>query len=90
MSTTSGTGLPAWYDPAKVIMDLDVAALMATGEHPLERVREAVTSCAPGEIVALNSGFRPEPLLEVFTKAGMQVWCGLEGGLYRTCICKGR
>jgi len=90
MSPSPETGLPAWYDSGNVVLDLDVAALMATGEHPLERVREAVARCAPGEIVALTSGFRPEPLLEVFTRAGMLVWCGLEEGHYRTCICKPR
>ena len=80
--------MPAWYDPAKVILDLDVAALMATGEHPLERARQAVARSGPGEIVALLSPFRPAPLLEVFREAGMLVWCGPEGALFRTCIRK--
>ena len=79
---------PTWFAPAKVILDLDVAALMATGEHPLERVRQAVAQSAPGAIVTLLSPFRPEPLLDVFRSEGMQVWCGPEGALFRTCIRK--
>lgn len=88
MSPSPETVLPAWYDPAKVILDLDVAALMATGEHPLERVREAIARCQPGEIVALSSPFRPEPLLGVFRSSGAQVWCGPQGALHRTLIRK--
>ncbi len=79
---------PDGCEPGKVILDLDVAALMAAGEHPLERVRQAVAGAGPGEIVALLSPFRPEPLLEVFRSAGMQVWCGREGILHRTFIRK--
>jgi hypothetical protein len=79
---------PDWYDPARLIMDLDVAALLATGEHPLERVKAAVAASAPDQIVQLRSPFPPSPLLALFAGAGMRVWCGQEGALYRTCICK--
>ena len=80
--------LPAWYEPAHVILDLDVAALMATGEHPLERVQAVFAVSQPGQILALTSPFRPEPLLEVFRSAGAQVWCGPQGELHRTLIRK--
>ncbi|MDR3669295.1 MAG: hypothetical protein P4L36_00530 [Holophaga sp.] len=88
MSDTKETGRPAWYDPGKVVLELDVALLLAAGEHPLARVRLAVAACAPGDIVELRTGFRPEPLLEVFQAAGMDVWCGLEGSQFRTSIRK--
>ena len=84
----TGGPQPDWYDPARVVMDLDVAALLATGEHPLARVQAAVARCAPGEIVQLRSTFKPTPLLAAFTTEGLRVWCGHEGDLFRTCICK--
>jgi len=79
---------PAWYQPARVILDLDVTALLATGEHPLGRVKRAVQGSAPGDIVALHSCFRPEPLLDTFREEGLGVWCVLREGLHRTFICK--
>jgi len=88
MSDAKETNLPAWYDPGKVVLDLDLAPFLAAGEHPLGRVKQAVAACAPGEVVALRSGFRPEPLLLVFQSAGMEVWCGHEGSQFRTCIRK--
>lgn len=88
MNPFPATSKPAWYDPAKVVLDLDVTALLAAGEHPLARVKQAVAQSAPGEIVALRSGFRPEPLISIFQSDGIQVWCGREGALFLTCICK--
>jgi hypothetical protein len=88
MSEPKEGGLPAWYDPAKVMLELDVAPLLAKGEHPLARIKQAVAACAPGEIVELRSGFRPEPLLFVFQSDGLEVWCGREGAQFRTCIRK--
>ena len=79
---------PAWYDPGKVVLELDVAPLLAAGEHPLARVKRAVAACVPGEIVELRTGFRPEPLMFIFKSNGMEVWCGPEGAQFRTCIRK--
>jgi len=88
MSDTRETSLPAWYDPGKVVLELDVRPLLAAGEHPLARVKKAVAACAAGEIVELRSGFRPEPLLFVFRSNGLEVWCGQDGAGFRTCIRK--
>ena len=84
----AGGPQPDWVDPSKVVLDLDVTALLATGEHPLERVKQAVAQCAPGQIVQLRSSFQPAPLLALFTAEGLRVWCGQEGPLFRTCIGK--
>lgn len=79
--------LPPWYDPAKVVLSVDVAAVLATGEHPLFPVRKALAQGAPGAIVELRSRFEPTPLLDVFRAEGLEVWCGAsEGGLFHTCI----
>lgn len=79
---------PAWYDPARVILSVDVTAMLAKGVHPLQPVREALQACAPGSIVELRSTFEPAPLLEVFRELRMDVWCEGEAGAFRTCIRK--
>jgi len=87
-SQAAGGPQPDWCDAAKVVLDLDVTALLATAEHPLERVKLAVAQCASGQVVQLRSSFQPAPLLALFTAEGMRVWCGQEGALFRTCIGK--
>jgi hypothetical protein len=86
MNDAKENNLPAWYDPGKVILKLDLAPFLAAGEHPLARVKQAVATCGPGEIVELSTGFRPEPLLLIFQADGMEVWCGHEGSQFRTGI----
>ena len=88
MSSTPETPMPAWYDPDNVILELDATALMAAGEHPKARVLAAAAASTPGEIVALRSAFRPEPLILILQADGFQVWCGQQAGLFRTFICK--
>ncbi len=80
---------PDWARPSAVRSTLDADALMATGEHPLARVRRALLTLAPGEALQLLSPFRPEPLLDQFRQEGTPCWCEAEGtGRFRTWILK--
>lgn len=81
--------LPAWFDPARVILEINVANLLATGEHPLPRVQAALAAAAPGAQVLLHSSFEPAPLLDVMRSLGLDAWCGRNGDSYRTLILKG-
>ena len=85
---SAALALPSWYDPAAVVLSVDVAAVLATGEHPLQRVRQTLVQGTPGAIVELRSPFEPTPLLDVFRGEGMTVWCGQEGDQFHTCILK--
>ncbi|BDU71708.1 sulfurtransferase TusA family protein [Mesoterricola silvestris] len=80
--------LPPWFDPAQVILSVDVTAMLAKGVHPLQAVRDTLDACAPGSIVELRSTFEPAPLLEVFRGLGMEVWCEGGPGAFHTCIRK--
>ncbi len=64
---------PAWVSQTSVRLRLDADELLARGEHPLGRVREAVEQLAPSEAVELTSPFRPEPLIEALRRAGFLV-----------------
>jgi uncharacterized protein (DUF2249 family) len=80
---------PGWAQSRSVRSTLDADALMASGEHPLARVRRALRTLAPGEVVQLLSPFRPEPLLDQFRQEGTPCWCEAEGtGRFRTWILK--
>jgi hypothetical protein len=65
---------PAWVSQATVRLRLDADELLARGEHPLGRVREAIEQLAPAEVVELSSSFRPEPLIEALCRAGFLVF----------------
>jgi hypothetical protein len=78
---------PAWLVMERIRARFDADAMLATGEHPLGRMRRAVDALAPGEIVELTSSFRPEPLIEAFRRAGFLVHSAeLEPGRHATFI----
>lgn len=79
---------PDWFDPSRVVLVVDAAAALASGVHPLHRVREALAACCAGGIVEVRSAFEPAPLLDTMKAEGMGVWCGRTGPDYRTCILK--
>jgi hypothetical protein len=78
--------LPDWYDPAKVVLSIDVAAALASGEHPLNRVRKALAAAGPGGIVELRSAFEPAPLLDVMRGEGRPAVCVRKGEACHTVI----
>lgn len=77
---------PAWYRASAVVVELDAAAMLAKGEHPMGAIKQALASHPPGAIVAVNSDFMPAPLLDQMAKEGILTACVKEGPLYRTCL----
>jgi len=77
---------PAWYQAASVLLELDAEALLATGEHPVARIRQTLAEHPAGATVAVNSTFEPAPLMELFEGEGALVWCCRNGDNYRTCL----
>jgi hypothetical protein len=65
---------PAWLQRDRVRFSIDADAMLATGEHPLGKVRQCVASLQSGEIVELTSSFRPEPLIDSFARNGLLVY----------------
>ncbi len=89
-SAAAGATPPAWFDPARVDTVIDAAPLLAAGEHPVMRVRAAGAALAPGRILALETGFVPEPLVAMMTGDGFQAWTRPEGpGRFTTFFARG-
>jgi len=61
---------PEWLDPGRVTSTLDADALLDAGEVPLGRVNEQARALDAGELLRIDSGFRPVPLLEALAKQG--------------------
>lgn len=73
-------GIPSWVTGGRVVEEVDAAAMLDRGVHPIGKIREAVGALGPGEVVVLRAPFRPEPLLDTMRRAGIQVYCAPEGG----------
>jgi hypothetical protein len=61
---------PEWLDRGRVTDVLDAEALLDAGEVPLTRVGARARALGPGELLRIDSGFRPVPLLEALAKQG--------------------
>ena len=89
-SAADGTAPPAWFDAARIDTVIDAAPLLAAGEHPVMRVRTAGAALPPGRILALQTGFVPEPLVAMMVDAGFQAWTRSEGpGRFTTFFARG-
>jgi hypothetical protein len=61
---------PEWLDPRRVTSSLDADALLDAGEVPLNRVNERARALGAGELLRVESRFRPLPLVEALTRQG--------------------
>ena len=55
---------PTWLDKANIKITLDARPLLASGEHPLERVLQEAGSLNSGEIYEIITPFPPMPMIE--------------------------
>ncbi|HXK02714.1 MAG TPA: DUF1858 domain-containing protein [Verrucomicrobiae bacterium] len=69
----------AWLAQGRVVEEIDAESMLERGVHPIGKIREAVAALAPGEVVVLRSGFRPEPLIETMRRAGAAVHSSVQG-----------
>jgi hypothetical protein len=61
---------PEWLDAGRVTSSLDADALLDAGEVPLGRVNQQARALAAGELLRIESSFRPVPLVEALEKQG--------------------
>ena len=66
--------IPEWItQPAKITLDAN--EILDNDKNPLAELHMALKAVTTGEIVLLNSDFRPEPLIEEFAKKGHALYC---------------
>lgn len=66
----AGDTPPEWLDPARIVATIDADQLLDAGQIPLPAVLERARSLGSGEILRIESGFRPVPLLEALARQG--------------------
>ncbi len=65
---------PEWLGAGRVASILDADALLDAGEVPLGRVNQQAQALGAGELLRVDSGFRPVPLVEALAKQGYRCY----------------
>jgi uncharacterized protein (DUF2249 family) len=63
---------PNWLDTAKIKTTLDARPILASGEHPIERVISEASALKPGEIYEIITPFPPMPMIEKLAALGFE------------------
>ncbi|MFB3818828.1 MAG: DUF1858 domain-containing protein [Candidatus Methylomirabilales bacterium] len=80
---------PAWFAEDRVRQVLNADGLLAAGEMPLARIKQALRAAAPGDLVCLVSSFRPAPLLDALAQARHPTWVRqMEAGCFHIYIAR--
>jgi hypothetical protein len=82
---------PDWVAAGRVVESLDADALLDAGEVPLGRVNARARTLRDGELLRIESGFRPAPLVDALAKQGFRV-CVRESapGRFETLVASAR
>jgi uncharacterized protein (DUF2249 family) len=70
---------PTWLLREQIKITLDARPLLASGEHPLERVLQEIATLSPGEIYEIITPFIPEPMIERITAMNFDVFVSQKG-----------
>jgi hypothetical protein len=82
--------VPDWLDPQRIVARIDADALLDAGQVPLAQVGERARALAPGELLQVDSRFRPVPLVEALQKQGFLVFVrAAEAGRFETFVNRG-
>ncbi len=65
---------PAWID-GEIKVTLNANELLDAQKNPLAEANKELKSLDKGEMIAIISDFKPEPLIEEFKKRGVEVYC---------------
>jgi uncharacterized protein (DUF2249 family) len=80
---------PAWLNKANVKITLDARPILASGQHPLERVISEASSLNEGEIYEIVTPFPPIPMIEKLNALGFESHSEKdETGMYHTYFLK--
>jgi uncharacterized protein (DUF2249 family) len=63
---------PDWLDKTNSKITLDARPILASGDHPLQRVMEECATLQPGEIYEIITPFPPMPMIEKLTAMGFE------------------
>ena len=76
---------PSWLIKANIKITLDARPLLASGNHPIERVINEASGLNSGEIYEILTPFSPMPMIEKLKTLGFEGFSSQdEMGLFHT------
>jgi uncharacterized protein len=76
---------PSWLNKANIKISLDARPILASGEHPLQRVLDECATLQPGEIYEIITPFPLMPMIEKLTVLGFENYTETDSsGLFHT------
>jgi uncharacterized protein (DUF2249 family) len=76
---------PTWLDKKNIKVTLDARPMLASGEHPLQRVIEECATLQSGEIFEIITPFPPMPMIEKLGASGYKNFMETgDNGLFHT------
>jgi len=79
---------PTWMIKENIVATLDAKPILASGEHPLERVLRETHTLNPGEIYEIITPFPPVPMIEKMEAAGFETYSEQKAGNFHSYFCK--
>jgi len=64
--------IPTWLDKANIKITLDARPILASGEHPIERVLREAGKLNSGEVYEIITPFPPMPMIEKLAALGFE------------------
>jgi hypothetical protein len=68
--TAASHAAPAWIEEDRVRYSIDADQMLATGQHPVGRIRAWGGALEPGQLIKLTASFRPAPLIDMMRNNG--------------------
>ena len=65
---------PSWFNPGKIVKQLDARPIIEQGGHPLGDVLTDIRDLKSGDIYELITPFLPAPLIERVVDQGFDAW----------------
>jgi uncharacterized protein (DUF2249 family) len=76
---------PEWIRQENIKVTLDARPLLASGQHPLEKVIREADALQKGQIYEILTPFPPQPMIEKMEEMGFDTWSGRDAtGLFHT------
>ena len=69
------SGIPDWFDKAKIVSTFDASPIINSGGSPMADILNHTSNLNEGEIFELRSPFIPAPIVDLLQKRGYRVNC---------------
>ena len=79
---------PEWLDNSRIKEKFDASAIINSGESPMKEILHRTNQLKPGEILELQTPFRPAPIIDMLRAKNFKTYTIVNNNVVLTFICK--